>query len=1177
MALTVKCPNPQCGKSYSVAEDRLGRHVKCAQCGESFTLKMSLDETAQPGSRAEPLPSRAVQSPARVADSLPPPSVLAVSPSVQAGPPSRIGSYLVRRRLGAGAMGEVWLAHDPNLERDVAIKVLPAAFADDEERLKRFLREARAAAQLDHLNTVRVYEAGVDGRQAYIVMQYVDGGSLDKVAAGGRPMEWREATRVIKDAATGLAAAHAKGLIHRDVKPANLMRTQSGVTKIADFGLARARTADSQLTQQGTLLGTPAYMAPELWLGQEADARSDLYALICSYYHLLAGRQPFDAPTFPALGYQHRYESAADPRHWAPAIPEAACRILARGLAKDPDQRYQSCEELLLDLDAVLSPLQDSGALAFPVEPSIGTPTPATPLPTPRAAGGVREIWTQLTAQLHEFAAVCGRARWVGWAAVGLAAIGGLLLLGVLMSMRGAKETARAEASKGGSSVGGGSRSGPAGPALAIAPFDAAQARQHQETWAGYLGTPVELVNSIGMKLMLIPAGEFLMGAPASERGARTEERPQHRVCITKSFYLAAYEVTQEEYQQVMGRNPSCYSKTEARHFNLDQVNTDRFPVESVSWDDATEFCRKLSQLSGERAAGRVYRLPTEAEWEYACRAGTTTPFHFGTQLDRDTNCDPRVPYEASYQFGMDMQRRPAIVGSYRPNAFGLCEMHGNVSEFCADLYDREYYASSPPTNPPGAEKGYWRVRRGGSWGEGPAACRAAARACSSPGFGQCQGFRVALELPAGAERRGQSPSPANSPTPSALKAPLLPPDKRSSTADSSAGAQSPPEPPQTVTFPVEANLSNAGAAASGAKAVPSPSPEAPKLVPQLANGSDTPALAKAPFAAAEAKQHQQRWAKFLGAAVEVTNAIGMELMFIPAGEFEMGTDDNEIERLMPLATGTKREDFADEQPRHLVRITQPFYLARHEVTVGQFRRFVDAENYRTQPERDGSGGSGYDRTTQTFHHRHPTYTWRNTGFEQTERHPVVNVTWSDAKAFCAWLSRVEKATYRLPTEAEWEYACRAGTKTLYGSGDDPSSLVRVGNVADQCIATIPGLVQGYGHTALASFDDGHPFAAPVGRFGENPFGLHDMHGNVWEWCEDWYEADCYQRRGPVSVDPHGDQGTLRVLRGGGCNHFAQHCRAAYRGRQPPDFRFCDLGFRVAATVEIGVGRRQPK
>ena len=181
--------------------------------------------------------------------------------------PKKLGHYVVQRKLGAGAMGVVYLARDPILDRQVAIKVLPAALSSDEERLKRFLREAKSAARLHHTNVAAVHQAGAEGRLAYIAMEYVEGMSLDKAVAENKPMAWREATRVIRDAAAGLAAAHAIGLVHRDIKPANLIRTKDGVTKVVDFGLVCGLQTNTQLTQQGQLLGTPAYMAPEQWSG----------------------------------------------------------------------------------------------------------------------------------------------------------------------------------------------------------------------------------------------------------------------------------------------------------------------------------------------------------------------------------------------------------------------------------------------------------------------------------------------------------------------------------------------------------------------------------------------------------------------------------------------------------------------------------------------------------------------------------------------------------------------------------------------------------------------------------------------------------------------------------------------------------------------------------------------
>jgi formylglycine-generating enzyme required for sulfatase activity len=183
-----------------------------------------------------------------------------------------------------------------------------------------------------------------------------------------------------------------------------------------------------------------------------------------------------------------------------------------------------------------------------------------------------------------------------------------------------------------------------------------------------------------------------------------------------------------------------------------------------------------------------------------------------------------------------------------------------------------------------------------------------------------------------------------------------------------------------------------------------------------------------------------------------VENSIGMKLAFLPAGEFLMGTSREEIDRLFalysPILLPMERELFEGEYPSHRVRITKPLYLGIHEITVGQFRFFVEDMGYKTEAEEDGQGGYGWNQPAENFEGPNPEYSWRSTGFSQTDEHPVVNVTWNDAMTFCEWLSRKEGLTYRLPTEAEWEYACRAGTTTRYYNGNDAETLSRVGNVA---------------------------------------------------------------------------------------------------------------------------------
>ncbi|MFO7904895.1 MAG: formylglycine-generating enzyme family protein [Pirellulaceae bacterium] len=258
-----------------------------------------------------------------------------------------------------------------------------------------------------------------------------------------------------------------------------------------------------------------------------------------------------------------------------------------------------------------------------------------------------------------------------------------------------------------------------------------------------------------------------------------------------------------------------------------------------------------------------------------------------------------------------------------------------------------------------------------------------------------------------------------------------------------------------------------------------------------------------------------------------ITNTIGMKLVLIPAGDFMMGSRETPEE--VARAVGGKPAYFTDEQPSHRVRITKPFYLGTHEVTRGQFRQFID--------------DSGHD----------PEGSWRKVDFEQTDEHPVVGVSWNDATAFCKWLSRKESKTYRLPTEAEWEYACRAGSTTYYFNGDDPEDLALIGNVA----------IRG---------SEGYAYTAPVGKFRANGFGLYDMHGNVWEWCADWYD-EAYYKDSP-SEDPAGPAtGSDRVVRGGCWGLTPRYCRSAGRVGAPPDHWDYYLGFRVALVPVDASGR----
>jgi formylglycine-generating enzyme required for sulfatase activity len=301
--------------------------------------------------------------------------------------------------------------------------------------------------------------------------------------------------------------------------------------------------------------------------------------------------------------------------------------------------------------------------------------------------------------------------------------------------------------------------------------------------------------------------------------------------------------------------------------------------------------------------------------------------------------------------------------------------------------------------------------------------------------------------------------------------------------------------------------------------------------------------------------------------AVDLGGGVKMGLVLIPAGEFTMGSRESAQQTAALFNTtyggdAIKADWFKDERPQHRVRIAKPFYLGACHVTRGQFRRFVADVRYTTDAEKGekpGTWGWNPEKKRLQFNKE---YTWRSAGFEQSDEHPVVNVSWNDAVAFCKWLSRKQRNTYRLPTEAEWEYACRAGTPTRYSSGDDPETLAKVGNVAD---ATATQQFPDWKNTIHAS--DGYVFTAPVGSFKPNAFGLYDMHGNAWQWCADWYGAEYYSTS--PADDPHGpDSGKFRVLRGGSWFCWPSGARSATRmGGAPGDrFSFGSTGFRVART-----------
>lgn len=302
-----------------------------------------------------------------------------------------------------------------------------------------------------------------------------------------------------------------------------------------------------------------------------------------------------------------------------------------------------------------------------------------------------------------------------------------------------------------------------------------------------------------------------------------------------------------------------------------------------------------------------------------------------------------------------------------------------------------------------------------------------------------------------------------------------------------------------------------------------------------------------------------------------ITNFLGMKLVLVPAGEFMMGAEEDRSDTLnyFHYCDPTLLDG---ELPRHKVRITQPFYLGQYEVTLGQFLKFYDDAKYKLDIERDGQPSGGWNqegRRIESADFR----PWAPIGWKIEMNHPVVYVSWNDATAFCKWISKKEAKTYRLPTEAEWEYACRAGSEDRYHFGDDPEELVPYSNCTDldakvgSEYATIASYKDGQKTKTNIPFPylsrrDGYKWTAPVGKFQPNAFGLCDMHGNAWEWCSDWY-GENYYAQSPAE-DPQGPAaGSSRVSRGGGFGYPPVFLRCATRDYGVPSTRSGYGGFRV--------------
>jgi len=681
--------------------------AKCPRCGKALEFDTAADEKIVcPGCQA------LLSMPGKFRPSDKPDPLLGQT----------LGQFELIELLGRGGMGAVYKARQTSLDRFVAVKVLPRSVSRDPSFVERFQREARSAGAVIHPNIIQVYDVGQDKGFQFISMELVEGESLADLLKREGALPPARAVDLFKQVASALAKAHAAGIIHRDIKPSNILLTPEGLAKVADFGLAKREGVDISVTQTGDSLGTPLYMPPEVCRGEKADARSDLYSLGATFYQALAGKPPFHAATPAAVLAKHLEAEVPPLAQAAPGTPPDLCRIIHRLLRKKPADRFQSADELL----EALRPIE----ARFAAEEAISTvAVPGAP------AGG--KAPSSLSRRERERHAHRRKLLLFGGLASAFVVLVLLLVLVFSFSPR-PQATTPLTASSSGTPTPNTQHPTPSSPApgpwtvYTEWPFDAAEATRRQKATADALGAKVEqdieLGNGVKMTLVLIPAGEFLMGSPpsttleelAKTHGGNPEEYfaafPQHRVRISRPFWLGKTEVTQEQWQAVTGKNPS-ENKASPLH-----------PVETVTWTDCQGF---LQELSGKTKG--LFRLPTEAEWEYACRAGTPTEFSFG---------DSATHAESYAWYGTNSENSSHPVARLRPNAWGLSDMAGNLWEWCEDSYSP--YGDGPQTDPKVAIPSDIHVVRGGSWSNPARTCRSTNRMSGGPRSSSILGLRVA-------------------------------------------------------------------------------------------------------------------------------------------------------------------------------------------------------------------------------------------------------------------------------------------------------------------------------------------------------------------------------------------------------------------------------------------------
>jgi formylglycine-generating enzyme required for sulfatase activity/serine/threonine protein kinase len=674
--------------------------------------------------------------------------------------------YRLQRLLDSGGMGQAWLATDATRivgggAAQVVIKLLPFALRWNESAAQDFAREYGRVWLLSHPHICKLFDMGQDPQVgSFQVMQFLSGVTIRQLQQqhpGG--VDRSVALRIVAACADGLDYAHQQKVIHRDVKPENVMYDPAtGTVHLIDFGLAAEIRESLSRYSQGFVAqaGTERYMSPEQWLGQLQNAGCDQWALGVMAWELLTGAAPYHGS-----GMTLGFAVCQAPVPKLPSQLSVLQPVFERVLRKQASDRYGTCREFVEELTGLLQPR------AVPVSQPVAAVVP------PVARRSEAPDWEELLRQLlgrvqapHDLARqflegqryaeavaalevipeehrhhldsdlyrrcvslrdeVQELERQVDGSVKSLQTAGLRGLVQRLLQLQPWREDLQRWLARLPEEVVAPPQPAPVAAAVSalVVPFSASAAKSAQTALSRQLGQAEEWSNDLGMKFRLIPGGTFAMGSPAGQ--GSDDERPQHKVTISRGFSLGVHTVTQGQWQQLMGTT---------RWQGMEYVKIgETIAATYISWEDSVQFCQRLSARDGRR-----YRLPTEAEWEWSCRAGTTTQYSFG---DREKQLGEHAWY------GGNGGGYAKAVGQKLSNAFGLYDMHGNVWEWCSDEYDSGYYGKSPEQDPAGPSSGSSRVLRGGGWHNGPIGLRSCYRLSHTPGYRYDGiGLRVLCEL----------------------------------------------------------------------------------------------------------------------------------------------------------------------------------------------------------------------------------------------------------------------------------------------------------------------------------------------------------------------------------------------------------------------------------------------